>query len=272
MSFKSEAELRRIIDTAKDLTPDVPLTGGIKFARIPAAAAGMKMSANDWQVYVAVASHADRWGKAHPSLDRVARIAGMHRNHVSRSIKRLRTLGLLKSWHVRRGSGFANNHYEMIYDVEASREPEGDEASPDAGTPDEAMVPEMGSPHPVAPAMVQGGTSCGVTTGTWDGALTDHLTDHEAMLTKEKKIEGIEEERLQGTSDESTPSVPAVVSVAIGPQNTCRFYVTNSTGYRLCGKLVLLGDTHCAEHQRSTRVAINHSACASGTGDDSIDV
>jgi hypothetical protein len=50
MSSESEAELRRIIDTAEDMMPEVRPTGGTKFARIPTGAASMKMSANDWQV------------------------------------------------------------------------------------------------------------------------------------------------------------------------------------------------------------------------------
>jgi hypothetical protein len=183
----------------------------------------------------------------------------MHRNHVSRSIKRLKTLGLLKSWRVSRGAGFANNHYQIIYSlVEAPREPEDDEAPPDSGAPDEAIVPETGSPHQVAPVTVQGDTSYGGTTGTWDGALRDHLTDQETVLTKGKKIEGVDEEGPQGTSDGSTRSAPPAVSqidaVAIDPHNTCPWYVTNSIDYRICGKPVLLGDIHCAEHQRGRRV------------------
>jgi hypothetical protein len=261
MSSEGEAKLRRIIDTAEDLRP-IPLTGGMQFARIPAGAAGKKLSANDWQVYVAIASHADKSGKAHPSLYRIARLTGMHRSHVSRSINRLKAAGLLKSWRVPRGDGWANNNYQIIYiAVEATPEPADEVASPDSGMPDETIVPETGLSHPVAPETVQGGTSYGGTTSTWDGTLTDHLTG----MTKEEVIEDINDKIRDDTSDGSThttsPDLPSVVAAPMDPHNTCSSYVTNQWVHRLCGKPALLGDTHCAEHQPGRHAPSDTEAC-----------
>ena len=206
MSSSGEAELRRIIDTAEDVTHEAPLAGGVKFSRIPARAAGMKLNATDWQVLHAIGLHADRLGQAFPSLRRIALIAGIKRNHVSRSTKRLEEFGLLKASRVKRGSVWANTSYQLIF-VDAKAKAEAHQtktASPGIKTSDGSMVPEM-EPQAtrVAPEMVSGGTSVGCIGGTPDGALTDHKTD----MTKEERIEHIKNRTAGGTLDGSTRSM-----------------------------------------------------------------
>jgi hypothetical protein len=209
-----EAELRRIIDSAEEVTPEVPLTGSVKFSRIPARAAGMKLTATDWQVLHAIALHADRRGQAFPSLGRIALIAGILRNHVPRSIKHLEKFSLLKSWRVRQDSKWANTHYQLIFDevvAEVDTLPTTNAPSrlkPSNGT----VAPEVGPQATrVAPEMVSGSTSVGSTGGTSvgskggtrHGALTNHLTE----VAKEEVIEKIKDRVAGGTSVGSTSSV-----------------------------------------------------------------
>ena len=65
------------------------MTGEVKFSRIPARAAGMELTATDWAVLHVICLHADKAGQAYPSLARIAALARIRRNHVSRSTKRL---------------------------------------------------------------------------------------------------------------------------------------------------------------------------------------
>jgi hypothetical protein len=90
-------------------------------------------------------AHADKAGRAYPSLARIAEIARINRKHVPRSTRRLEQLGLLRSKRVSRGFGWANNHYEVIFDPPAKVTPEvvapkgtgvpwgGDRVSPGVG-------------------------------------------------------------------------------------------------------------------------------------------
>ena len=142
------------------------MTGEVKFSRIPARAAGMELTATDWAVLHVICLHADKAGQAYPSLARIAALARIRRNHVSRSTKRLEHLGLLRSKRVSRGSGWANTRYEVVFEVEP-------DLAPEVGAPEGVRQPD---PR-VAPQMVTGGTSGGTTGGTSGGALTDHLTD-----------------------------------------------------------------------------------------------
>jgi hypothetical protein len=167
------------------------VTGELKFSRIPARAAGMELTATDWAVLHVICLHADKAGHAYPSLARIAALARIRRNHVSRSTKRLKELGLLRSKRVSRGSGWANTRYEIVYQSEI-------DMAPQAGLLIKEVAPEMGLPD----LDRGGGTSDGARwhlrwdhSGTSGGALTDHLTDHRTELTKE---EASQEESLSG--------------------------------------------------------------------------
>src|SRR5438552_2905969 len=162
------------------------MTGEVKFSRIPARAAGMELTATDWAVLHVICLHADKAGQAYPSLARIAALARIRRNHVSRSTKRLEHLGLLRSKRVSRGSGWANTRYEVVFEVEP-------DLAPEVGAPEGVRQPD---PR-VAPQMVTGGTSGGTTGGTSDGALTDHLTD---QATDPYHEEEFQKESLSGGS------------------------------------------------------------------------
>src|SRR5262249_33319116 len=120
-----------------------------KFSRIPARAAGMSLTATDWSVLHAICLHADRDGKAFPSMARIASLCRMRRPHVARTIGRLEELGLLRRERSRRGHGWANNLYQIIYE-----------------TP-ERVFPQLGT-----------GVPCAGNTGVPSvGTLTNHSTD-----------------------------------------------------------------------------------------------
>jgi hypothetical protein len=73
--------------------------------------------------------YADKAGYACPSLERIAKITRIERRHVTRSTKRLAQLGLIHDERLPQGDGgWANNRYQILYDVTA-------EVFPTAGTP-----------------------------------------------------------------------------------------------------------------------------------------
>lgn len=90
---------------------------GPSFVKIPARAAGAGLSATDWAVLHAIALHADKDGKAFPSMDRIAKIVGIQRNNVPRAIARLEERNLLRrSRSPRPTGGWQVSHYELIFE------------------------------------------------------------------------------------------------------------------------------------------------------------
>jgi len=68
-----------------------------RYARIPAHAVGCReLSAADWRVLAAIALHADGHGRAYPGMTTIATLAGIRRNDVPRSIRRLEQHGILR--------------------------------------------------------------------------------------------------------------------------------------------------------------------------------
>src|SRR4051812_27358138 len=96
------------------------------FARIPAKAARAKLSATDWDVLHAIGLHADKDGRAYPSMARIAEIAGIQRSNVPRSVCRLKERGILRHNRIARPSGgWQVNQYQLLF------EPMGDVISAD---------------------------------------------------------------------------------------------------------------------------------------------
>ena len=209
------------------------MTSETKFSRIPARAAGFDLTATDWAVLHVICLHADKSGHAYPSLSRIASIARIRRNHVSRSTKRLENFGLLRSKRLARGAGWANTTYEIVFDGVAPR----------AGPPDDGME----APG-VAPQMVPDGTSGGTTGGTSDGALTYQLTDQATEHTSKEEVKGVLPQAARVTSDGDTLSAAVIAETA-----TCRFYVVNPNGYRLCDKPAVVGTDRCTGHAEAHR-------------------
>jgi hypothetical protein len=87
------------------------------FSRVPARAARAKLSATDWQVLHVIGLHADKDGRAFPSMLRIAEIAGINRSNVPRSIARIESHGLLVRNRTRKPTGgWQVNHYQLVYE------------------------------------------------------------------------------------------------------------------------------------------------------------
>lgn len=116
------------------------------FARIPAKAAGLPLTATDLRVMIALALFANRDGYAHASLSRIGKIARVDRRGVTRSVDRLQRLGLLEVTHVPRGDAWSNNQYRLLYEpLDDSVTPTPMHGVTPTPMPDEGMV----SPQPL---------------------------------------------------------------------------------------------------------------------------
>ena len=132
----------------------------VKFARIPARAVGMKLTASEWAVLHAICLHGDKAGRAYPSMARIAVLCGRDRRVIPRSIKRLVNLGLLRREHVRRAGGWENTVYQILFDAPAG-----------------VSSPEMTSER------------VGVISGDdRDVISSDALTDHETDSLPERRV------------------------------------------------------------------------------------
>ena len=184
----------------------------------------MDLSATDWAVLHVIALHADKAGHAYPSLARIAEIAGIQSRHVGRSTKRLERFGLLRFKRLRRGSGWANNQYEIPLDAPSK-------VVPEMGLPDDAHVlPAVGLPDDahVLPAVgLQVVPPQGIPS---DGALTERLlpgryqSGRKKVLEKEESLEGSEEmdekaAALAAARPDPNPGKPASTISSAGSGN-----------------------------------------------------
>src|SRR4051812_20489160 len=87
-----------------------------KFARIPAKAAGLPLTATQLRVLIAICLHADRDGFAHPSHARIGKIAHVQTANVAHSLSALVRHGLIRRDRTARGDGWANTQYQVIYE------------------------------------------------------------------------------------------------------------------------------------------------------------
>ena len=152
------------------------ITVNAGFARIPAKAATANLTKTDWGVLHAICLHADKDGRAFPSMARIAEIAEMRRNHVPRSIARLEKRGLLRRRRVPRPTGgWQVTHYEILF------EPLGDVTNT-GDTGSEMSPTEVTGCHQHREQGV-----------TPSGALTNHLTNQgtEEAYQEETQKEGV---------------------------------------------------------------------------------
>jgi len=97
-----------------------------RFARIPLTAISCtEMSARDWRVFTCIALHADRFGRAYPSMATIAAITGIGRGDIPRSVRRLERLGLL-CCNSRAGNSAVNVYTVIFDDAEVSASPPTD--------------------------------------------------------------------------------------------------------------------------------------------------
>src|SRR5262249_24658479 len=125
-----------------------------RFAKIPARAARMDLTARDFRVLVAIASYADSAGRAFPSVATIAADTGIGRRHVFYAINNLRKSGLLLTDRRRDESG---DWSSTLYTV----------------------IPEKGVVLNTAPPSAADGTTVVLNTAPRvvpsGGTLTDHL-------------------------------------------------------------------------------------------------
>jgi hypothetical protein len=196
------------------------------FAIIPAAAANRGLNGNDWAVLHTIALHADKNGDAYPSLTTIAKVAGVFRRSVARSIKRLERLGLLERKAERQpGARWSNTRYRITQDSVCG------DAIPtqDSGQGDTIPTPNSGQGDTINQTnSVSGDTMNSVTSAA--------LTEEERLLPR-KGVSVGKEKVTNGVQGDTIPS------------SRCGFYMTNATGFRLCGRATVAGTDRCTEHQ-----------------------
>jgi hypothetical protein len=158
------------------------ITVNAGFARIPAKAATTKLSATDWAVLHVIGLHADKAGRAFPSMARIAEIIGIRRGDIPRSLNRLEKRGLLSRERVPRPKGgWQVNHYQLlcepIGDVSETTEMDVRSTTDTRGVRNTADT---------CPQHNRQGVSC-------IAALTDHLTTQitEKAYQEETQKEGV---------------------------------------------------------------------------------
>lgn len=208
------------------------ITVHASFARVPAKASGSNLSKTDWAVLHALCLHSDKDGRAFPSMARIADIAGIKRNHVPRSMRRLEAKGLLRRERVPRPTGgWQVSHYELLFeplgDVTTTGDTRSEPVTATGDTPHQPVTIPGDTPPEMSP---RGVTGChhwreqGVTSS---GALTDYLTDQGTDLAKEGRVEE-GESAAGGTSS----------------GDTCRWPL--GTG---CTRLAMYGKRLCIVHE-----------------------
>jgi hypothetical protein len=147
-----------------------------RFGRIPPAAAGISLSGDRaWRVYIAIAGHADKTGRAFPALSRIATLTGIDRKRLPTIIDELELAGLIR----REGVGPARN---TIYRIVANPDQRAlnlpPVMSPHTGTSDVPSHGDIGrhgmSPHTDRDVPLQGDQVVPV-----QGDLTDQGTKKE---------------------------------------------------------------------------------------------
>jgi len=114
-----------------------------RFARIPQRAVGCReLSARVWRVLACIALHADKDGRAWPSLTTIAAITDIDRSKIPALIKRLIAAGLLRATRRRDHAGdAASTLYDIIF--------ESTEVFPKTATPvsdpGNTVLPETGT-------------------------------------------------------------------------------------------------------------------------------
>jgi hypothetical protein len=88
---------------------------GERFGRIPLRAVGCRdLSACDWRVLACISLHADKAGRADPSMATIATMTGIRRSDIPRSVRRLERFGVMRT---ESGAGrSAVNVYTLIFD------------------------------------------------------------------------------------------------------------------------------------------------------------
>lgn len=247
------------------------------FARVPASAVHAELSATDFKVLLAISLHADRDGRAFPSMARVAEIIGIRRGDIPRSLKRLEECGLMRRQRVPRPKGgWQVNHYELVY------EPLGDvrkSADTDVrSTTDTKGVRKSADrcPQPCG----QGVRKSAALTKPINKPMNNSLTRRKGEVEGERVNggrAGLENNHGQSKVAPLAPALPpsaahtyarATVTdpadVVLDPSTPCRRLVATTHGCRNCNKPSILGMDRCPEH--APRNGASAPLVGNGTG------
>jgi hypothetical protein len=94
------------------------MTAG-RFARVPVRVAAMDLGSRALRVFIAIASHADQYGRAWPSLHRLAEITCIDRRGLSKEITKLKAAEVVRVEHRRARAGHASsNIYTVVFNDE----------------------------------------------------------------------------------------------------------------------------------------------------------
>ena len=193
------------------------------FALMPAKAARAELSATDFKVLLAIGLHADKDGRAFPSMARVAEIIGVRRGDIPRSLNRLEECGLLRRQRAPRAKGgWQVNHYELVY------EPLGDVSN--AADRDVRNTADTPGVRKSADTCTQ---ICGQGVRS-DAALTNHLTN-QITQSYQKEAEKEEAGAINGGG---------VRSVVDTPPERCRWPLGAG-----CDRPAVPGMGMCARHE-----------------------
>ena len=196
------------------------------FARIPAKAARAKLSATDWAVLHVIGLHADKDGRAYPSMARIAEITGIKRHNVARAIGRIEQRGLMRHNRVPRpNGGWQVNQYQLLY------EPLGD------------VIPSDNTPHVIStdntPAEGVLSTDNRCSQHREQGVISSEtLTNH---LTTQGTEEAYQEETQKGVGSINGGSVLSGDST---PPERCRWPLGAG-----CERPAVTGSAMCARHE-----------------------
>lgn len=93
----------------------------VRFVRVPLAMALAKLGARALRVLIAIAAHADREGRAFPSLARIAKLTGIDRRGLHQEIAALVAVGLLRvEARCSKSGDRASNIYTIVFDAGVS--------------------------------------------------------------------------------------------------------------------------------------------------------
>lgn len=91
-----------------------------RFSVLPIRAIGMIRRSHDWRTLAALCSYASPLGIAYPNQSTLARDAGLQQPHVSRALRRLHALGLIRflvpKGRKRPGAFRRGLRYQVLYD------------------------------------------------------------------------------------------------------------------------------------------------------------
>ena len=96
---------------------------GRRFSVIPIRAVGLVKRQHDWRTLAALCSYTSPLGVAYPNQQTLARDAGLEQSHISKALRRLHALGLIRflvpKGKKRPGAFRRGLRYQVLYEANA---------------------------------------------------------------------------------------------------------------------------------------------------------